>query len=62
MSGQVRNDARSGGALLRIENGNFAYKSGPQILNDINIEVGPGAILVHDGHAPLAERTQPARW
>ena len=45
MSGQVRNDARSGGALLRIENGNFAYKSGPQILKDINIEVGPGEIL-----------------
>ena len=45
MSGQIRNDARSGGALLRIENGNFAYKSGPQILKDINIEVGPGEIL-----------------
>ena len=45
MSGQVRNDARSGGTLLRIENGNFAYKSGPQILKDINIEVGPGEIL-----------------
>ena len=45
MSGQVRNDARSGGALLRIENGNFAYKSGPQILKDINIEVWPGEIL-----------------
>lgn len=45
MSGQIRNDARSGGALLRIENGNFAYKSGPQILKDINIQVGPGEIL-----------------
>ncbi|MBR4091526.1 MAG: ABC transporter ATP-binding protein, partial [Mogibacterium sp.] len=45
MSGQIRNDARSGGALLRIENGSFAYKSGPQILKDINIEVGPGEIL-----------------
>ena len=45
MSGQIRNDARPSGALLRIENGNFAYKSGPQILKDINIEVGPGEIL-----------------
>ena len=45
MSGQVINGARSGDALLRIENGSFAYKSGPQILKDINIEVGPGEIL-----------------
>ena len=45
MSGQVRNDARSGDALLRIENGSFAYKSGPQILKDINIELEPGEIL-----------------
>ena len=45
MSGQIRNDARSGGALLWIENGNFAYKSGPQILKDINIELEPGEIL-----------------
>ncbi len=32
-------------SLLRIENGSFAYKSGPQILKDINIEVEPGEIL-----------------
>ena len=45
MNGQIRNDARSGDALLRIENGSFAYKSGPQILKDINIELDPGEIL-----------------
>ena len=32
-------------SLLRIESGSFAYKSGPQILKDINIEVEPGEIL-----------------
>ena len=32
-------------SLLRIENGSFAYKGGPQILKDINIDVGPGEIL-----------------
>ena len=32
-------------SLLRIENGSFAYKSGPQILKDINIDVEPGEIL-----------------
>ena len=32
-------------SLLKIENGGFAYKGGPQILNDINIEVEPGEIL-----------------
>ena len=32
-------------SLLRIENGSFAYKSGPQILKDINIVVEPGEIL-----------------
>ena len=32
-------------SLLRIENGSFAYKSGPRILKDINIEVEPGEIL-----------------
>ena len=32
-------------SLLRIENGSFAYKGGPQILEDINIEVEPGEIL-----------------
>lgn len=32
-------------SLLRIENGSFAYKSGPQILKDINIEVEQGEIL-----------------
>ena len=37
--------ARPGDALLRIENGSFAYKSGPQILKDINIELEPGEIL-----------------
>ena len=45
MSGQVINGARSGDALLKIENGSFAYKSGPQILKDINIELDPGEIL-----------------
>ena len=32
-------------SLLRIENGSFAYKGGPQILKDINIDVDPGEIL-----------------
>ena len=32
-------------SLLRIESGSFAYKNGPQILKDINIEVEPGEIL-----------------
>ena len=32
-------------ALLRIENGCFAYKGGPQILKDINAELGAGEIL-----------------
>jgi len=39
------NKPRSGSALLKIEGGCFAYKGGPQILKDINIEVGPGEIL-----------------
>ena len=36
---------KAGAAILRIENGSFAYKGGPQILKDINIEVGTGEIL-----------------
>ena len=32
-------------SLLRIENGGFAYKNGPQILKDINIDIEPGEIL-----------------
>ena len=32
-------------SLLKIENGSFAYKGGPRILEDINIEVGQGEIL-----------------
>ena len=32
-------------AILRIENGSFAYKGGPQILKDINVEVRAGEIL-----------------
>lgn len=32
-------------SLLKIENGSFAYKGGPQILKDINIEVHAGEIL-----------------
>lgn len=32
-------------AVLRIENGSFAYKGGPQILKDINVEVRTGEIL-----------------
>ena len=32
-------------AVLRIENGSFAYKGGPQILKDINVEVRAGEIL-----------------
>ena len=35
----------AGAPLLTIENGSFAYKGGPQILKDINIEVGAGEIL-----------------
>lgn len=45
MSDINRNNMRSGEALLKIENGNFAYKNGPQILKNINIEVEPGEIL-----------------
>ena len=30
---------------LKIENGSFAYKGGPQILRDINVELGDGEIL-----------------
>ena len=41
MSGMIRQAA----PLLKIEGGSFAYKGGPQILKDINIEVGPGEIL-----------------
>ena len=36
---------QTGAPLLAIENGSFAYKGGPQILKDINIEVEPGEIL-----------------
>ena len=32
-------------SLLKIESGSFAYKGGPQILKDINIEIEPGEIL-----------------
>ena len=32
-------------SLLKIENGSFTYKGGPQILKDINIELEPGGIL-----------------
>ena len=32
-------------SLLRIESGSFAYKGGPQILKDINIELDRGEIL-----------------
>ena len=45
MSELEMTNRRSGEALLRIENGSFAYKSGPQILKDINIELSPGEIL-----------------
>ena len=31
--------------ILRIENGSFAYKGGPEILKDINIEVTSGEII-----------------
>jgi len=31
--------------ILRIENGSFAYRGGPQILKDINVEVRAGEIL-----------------
>ena len=41
MSGMNRQAA----PLLKIEGGSFAYKGGPQILKDINIEVEPGEIL-----------------
>ena len=41
MSGMIRQAA----PLLKIEGGSFAYKGGPQILKDINIEVEPGEIL-----------------
>ena len=44
MSDMERMTQRAG-ALLRIENGSFAYRDGPQILKDINIEVMPGEIL-----------------
>lgn len=44
MSDNDRNGLRSD-VLLKIENGNFAYKSGPQILKDISIELEPGEIL-----------------
>ena len=36
---------RQAAPLLQIEDGSFAYKGGPQILKDINIEVEPGEIL-----------------
>ena len=36
---------QTGAPLLAIEGGSFAYKGGPQILKDINIEVEPGEIL-----------------
>lgn len=36
---------RQAAPLLKIEDGSFAYKGGPQILKDINIEVEPGEIL-----------------
>ena len=36
---------RQAAPLLKIEGGSFAYKGGPQILKDINIEVEPGEIL-----------------
>lgn len=45
MSEMSVNTTRAGEALLIIENGSFAYKGGPQILKDINIEVRPGEIL-----------------
>ena len=31
--------------ILKIENAGFAYKGGPQILSDINLEVNPGEIV-----------------
>ena len=36
---------QAGAPLFKIEDGSFAYKGGPQILKDINIEVEPGEIL-----------------
>ena len=60
--------------ILRIENGRFAYKGGPEILKDINIEVASGEILspysgqtvcgqdnpssLHDGHAAVGRAAQ----
>jgi len=38
-------NVHGGTSLLAIENGSFAYKGGPQILKDINIELRPGEIL-----------------
>lgn len=32
-------------ALLSVENGSFAYRNGPQILNDISFDLHPGEIL-----------------
>ena len=32
-------------SILRIEGGSFAYKGGPQILKDVNIEIEKGEIL-----------------
>ena len=40
--GRIRS---AGTPILRIENGSFAYKGGPQILKGINLEVEPGEIL-----------------
>ena len=34
---------RQAAPLLKIEGGSFAYKGGPQILKDINIEIPKGA-------------------
>ena len=31
--------------LLKVENGSFAYRGGPQILDNINFEVNAGEIL-----------------
>ena len=46
---------RQAAPLLKIEGGSFAYKGGPQILKDINIEVEPGEILAHTGIHALEE-------
>lgn len=32
-------------SLLKIESGSFAYKGGPQLLDNINLEIEPGEIL-----------------